>query len=333
VAGRLASGGLWAAAFLLAVTLGFFQRTTGPTYPMRGEAQLAGTELRYELPRTHAGAGGLSVALAAPDGVEGSLDWRRYPTDEPWRQVDMHRNASGSLEAIVPHQPPAGKVEYRIVLRDRESSLELPGGVPVVARFRGEVPAAVLIPHILAMFAGMLLATRAALEVLRPSRRSARGLVLSAMASLMVGGLVLGPLVQKFAFDAFWTGWPFGTDLTDNKTLVAVLAWLPASVLAWKRRRTVAAVVVGWMVVMGVFLIPHSLRGSEIDWSTAPAEEGENEVALLEEDARYDGAILGWLCRAQCVTDASRGDATSSRGRPAGCSPSRRAASVERCGT
>jgi hypothetical protein len=173
----------------------------------------------------------------------------------------------GGLEASIPHQPPAGKVEYRVVLQDGARETSLPEDGLVVARFRGNVPAGVLIPHILAMFTSMLLATRALFEVLKPSQPRARGMVLGAMILLGIGGLFLGPVVQKFAFGAYWTGWPFGTDLTDNKTLIAVLAWLPATIVALRDGRTRVAVIAGWAVMMGVFLIPHSLHGSEIDWS------------------------------------------------------------------
>ena len=91
---------------------------------------------------------------------------------------------------------------------------------------------------------------------------------------------VLGPVVQKFAFDAYWTGWPNGADLTDNKTLIAVIAWLPATILALGRKKLRAAVVVGWIVMMGVFLIPHSLRGSEMDWSEGEIKTGGGVVAI-----------------------------------------------------
>jgi len=259
---------LWVGAFLVAVALGYFQRTTGPTYPMRGSMTLAGAEVSYRLPRTHGGEGGLQVRLPGlGEAVQGELEWRRFPTDDPWQRADMVPTAGGDLAAVIPHQPPAGKVEYRVLLQGEGGETTLPPQGTVVARFRGAVPAKVLIPHILAMFTSMLLATRALFEVVRPSRPDARGLVLGAMILLVVGGLLLGPLVQKFAFDAWWTGWPFGTDLTDNKTLIAVLAWLPATVVALRRGRTRATVIVGWVVMMGVFLIPHSLYGSEIDWS------------------------------------------------------------------
>ncbi|MEX1309185.1 MAG: hypothetical protein AB1Z65_02075, partial [Candidatus Sulfomarinibacteraceae bacterium] len=122
--------------------------------------------------------------------------------------------------------------------------------------------------------------TRTLLEVFRSSSSAPRALVLTAMGLLVFGGLFLGPVVQKFAFDAYWTGWPNGADLTDNKTLIAVIAWLPATILALRRSTLRAAVVIGWIVMMGVFLIPHSLRGSEMDWSEGEIKTGRAVVTI-----------------------------------------------------
>jgi hypothetical protein len=176
------------------------------------------------------------------------------------------------LTAAIPHQPPAGKVEYRLILESGSGErFILPEGESVVARYKGEVPAWVLIPHVIAMFASMLFSTRALLEVFRRDSR-AGWQVITAMVLLVLGGLILGPIVQKYAFGAYWTGWPFGEDFTDNKTLVAVLAWLPATIAAIRRSPLRRTVILGWIVMMGVFLVPHSFRGSQIDWSQVPTE-------------------------------------------------------------
>jgi hypothetical protein len=283
VSKRSTSIALWIIAFVLTVILAIFQRMTGPSYPKRGETLTpGGAAIEYRLPRSHGGDGGLAVTLDVAENIKhGVLEWRRYPTSEPWSSVTMSHAADRELAATVPHQPPAGKVEYRLVLDTAEGAVVIPSGEPVVARFRASVPAWVLIPHILAMFSSMLVSTRALLEVLRPSTPDPRRAVVLAMVLLVFGGLFLGPVVQKFAFGAYWTGWPFGHDLTDNKTLIAVIAWLPATILALRARKLWASVVVGWIVMMGIFLIPHSLRGSEMDWSEGQVKTG----SVLRTDA------------------------------------------------
>jgi hypothetical protein len=79
---------------------------------------------------------------------------------------------------------------------------------------------------------------------------------------LILGGLVFGPIMQKYAFDAYWTGWPFGGDLTDNKTAVAALAWLCAALALSRSKRPVVWALAAAIIVLVVFLIPHSLLGS-----------------------------------------------------------------------
>jgi len=57
--------------------------------------------------------------------------------------------------------------------------------------------------------------------------------------------------------------------------LLAFLVWLPATIVALRRGRTRWWVVAGWLVMTGVFLIPHSTRGSEVDWSEQPSSSAE----------------------------------------------------------
>ena len=272
---RRVSAALWVAAFLVAVLLAVFQRATGPSYPARGSVELTGGEaVAYRLPRSDEGRGHLRVTIPhIRDDVEAVLEWRRFPTDDPYRKLIMASDGEGRLAASIPGQPAAAKVEYRVVVSDAGGSTAVPEDEPVVARYRGSVPAGILIPHILAMFGSMLVSTRALFEVLRPGSLGGRRLILTSMGLLVVGGLVLGPIVQKFAFGAFWTGWPFGHDLTDNKTVIAFLAWLPATIAAARGVTSRTAVVLGWVVMMGIFLIPHSMRGSELDWAEADAAE------------------------------------------------------------
>ena len=63
----------------------------------------------------------------------------------------------------VPQQPAAGKLQYYIELTDSTGTQTYFRESPVIIRFKGGVPAFILIPHILCMFVAMLFSTLAGL--------------------------------------------------------------------------------------------------------------------------------------------------------------------------
>ncbi len=259
---------LWIIALVVTLAAAIYQRMTGPTWPLNGRVEIGGTEVRYKLLRTHPGEGDAVITIIVPDRtISGTLEFRRVRSNDLWTRQELSRDGD-TLAARLPHQPPAGKIMYKIQLvKQGQAAVDIAPD-PVIIRFRGDVPAIVLLPHIVLMFAGMLLSNRAALEAVA---RGSRALSYAALAliGITIGGLVLGPVVQKYAFDAYWTGWPLGKDLTDNKTAVSVVAWMMA---LWRARKTPPGrswVVAAALITMVAFLIPHSMLGSELDY-TAP---------------------------------------------------------------
>jgi hypothetical protein len=273
---------LWVLAVVLMLSAAYYQRRTGPSYPLRVTHDLGGEVVKARLIRTELTTEDAQVEVPAPEGAEGRLLFKRFGTDDPFSTALMEWK-EGKLVGRLPAQPPAGKLEYHLRLRNAERELRLPADPEeqVVIRFKGDVPTAILLPHILFMFLAMLFGLRTALAVLFESERY-RGLFAQTFVFLTLGGMILGPSVQKFAFGEFWTGWPNGKDLTDNKTLIMWLGWGLAGllVLFFARSRpklTRAAVLVATVVMLTVYLIPHSLRGSSLNYEAldrgVPAEE------------------------------------------------------------
>jgi len=93
------------------------------------------------------------------------------------------------------------------------------------------------------------------------------------LLTLILGGMILGPVVQKYAFDALWTGIPFGWDLTDNKTLFGLVFWLIAVIGNWKKERPGLTILATVMLLI-IFSIPHSMFGSELDYETGNMIQG-----------------------------------------------------------
>lgn len=257
------SSALWALALFITLASAVYQRMTGPSYPARGKTTFAGSQVNYRLPRTR-GDGDAEVRVPAPtSATAGTIAWKRNNTCDAWTYLPMTRDGQ-DLVAHLPHQPPAGKLAYRVILQEGAERVTL-HGAPVVIRFKGEVPIPVLVVHIFCMFTGMLFSTRAGLEYFKANPDYSK-LILWTIALLTVGGMILGPVVQKYAFGAFWTGWPFGADLTDNKTAVAWLAWIAAGLKLRRNPGAGAWALAAAVLTLVVFAIPHSVLGSELKY-------------------------------------------------------------------
>jgi hypothetical protein len=255
----------WVLAVVVTLASGIYQRRTGPTYPLSGKAEMQGSTIAYSLPRSHGGDGDQDVRISVPTAATaGTLEWRRHKTNDAWTAVEM-RPDNGGLVALLPHQPPAGKLDYKVTLRDGAASVPLPAEGGVVIRFRGDVPAWVLVLHVAVMFLSMLFSVRAGLE-LWGTGKNLKQMMYTTLVLMGIGGLILGPIVQKYAFGAYWTGWPFGHDMTDNKTLVAFLAWGVAVVMLHRGKPAGKWAFGAAVVTLVVFLIPHSVLGSELNY-------------------------------------------------------------------
>jgi len=218
---------LWFLAFIITILTAIYQRLTGPTYPITGKIEFQNNLIEYNFARSHGGFSDheVSVKTNNPD-LSGDLYYKRYKTDDAWTIIEMI-NEDGYLKASLPHQPPAGKLEYYVNLINKTAEKKLPSDNSVVIRFKGDVPLIILIPHIIAMFLSMLLSNRTGLEIFNEGKNLLK-LTYWTISILLIGGFMLGPLTQLYAFGELWTGVPFGHDLTDNKTLIALLGWLAA---------------------------------------------------------------------------------------------------------
>lgn len=261
----------WVLAVIISLATMVYQRMTGPTYEKDYEITYNESTYKFELPRTHGGETDCPVEIELPDQFEGEIIWRKFPTDQPWDTLRLERN-EGVLATTLPHQPPAGKIEYHLELKADGKLIDLGESENVVIRFKGAVPNWALIPHVLMMVLTVIWSMATIIFALAnmPSYKKHMGVTI---IFLLIGGFILGPVVQKFSFGQFWTGWPLGEDMTDNKVVFALVAYL----IAWflRKRSYGRWLAIGAALVMlAVYLIPHSMNGSELDHQSGEVVTG-----------------------------------------------------------
>jgi hypothetical protein len=262
----------WTLAVLITFSAIIYQRKTGPTYDKEVNIRINETEYQFKLIRSHGGETDCRVVLNVPDQhITAKLHYRMYPTNNEWTVAEMER-LDDLLTASLPNLPPAGKYEYKIELEKDGKTYPLNNGEPVIIRFKGDVPASILIPHVILMFIAMLLGNLAGIMALFKDPKFRLYTKLT-FWTLLVGGLIFGPWVQWHAFGEAWAGVPFAWDLTDNKTLVAFIFWLLALLMNRKKERPVYTAVAA-IIMLIIYYIPHSMYGSQLDPETGEIIQG-----------------------------------------------------------
>ncbi len=268
---------VWFWLIAIAVTLAaiVFQRQSGPTYPKKVELNIDTIATTIKLPRTSEVGTQLQISIPAlPWEYTAKLHHRPYPSNSDWVIEPPFWPENDKFVSYLPEiNQKAAKLEYFIEIEHFTSGkvIVLPEE-PVVIRYKGAVPAWALIPHIVFIFIALIFSSlsgvMAAFKYNKYKFWSVVTLIL-----IFVGGLVFGPIVQKFAFGQFWTGFPFGSDLTDNKTLIMFVVWLVAVLVNWKRSVPIASVLAAIFTIL-IYSIPHSLRGSEFNYESGEIVTG-----------------------------------------------------------
>jgi hypothetical protein len=267
---------LWILAFIITIVTAAYQRLTGPTYPVSGRLTFESSSVVYKFARSHGGGEDhLVYILTDHNEIEANLYYKRYKTDDEYTQVPMKR-LNDTLYSYLPNQPPAGKLEYYVEIQSEHKLKIIPENKSIIIRYKGDVPLSILIPHIIAMFMSMMLSSRTGLEFFNKGK-NLKTLTYWTVGTLLIGGFILGPLTQLYAFGELWTGFPFGYDLTDNKTLIALLGWIIAIIMYTKSKVPAKWALFASILLLIVYLIPHSVLGSELDYNKLDSEKMELE--------------------------------------------------------
>lgn len=148
---------------------------------------------------------------------------------------------------------------------------------PIRLKFEGRVPAYIVIPHVSAIFAAIFFATLTvftAVDLKRGKgtlRKSVKYCGMT-LALLFTGFIPLGWAMNYFAFGVLWEAFPFGRDVTDNKSQIMFLFWLVTLILVWgtlwgkgEQKNLISAkgystlVIVSFIATMIILAVPHSL--------------------------------------------------------------------------
>lgn len=217
------------------------------------------------------------------------LTTNKMPTDhnDPHQGMIRFRpdpDTVGLYVAQLPVRERGTREYYFIQIRSGKgeliTSFARPDGYPFMIKAIGDVPAYVLIGHIVMIFATVFCVTMALFHAISLINGSTDAAPMAtwyfwSVVFAFFGCYPFGFGMNWYAFGAIWEGVPFGTDGTDNKTqllfVYLLFVWL-ASLASFSKGRVGRDLyrpkILGWIGALGfavvwfIYLIPHSIQFS-----------------------------------------------------------------------
>ena len=136
------------------------------------------------------------------------------------------------------------------------------------ARFEGKASFILLLLHIVLMVAALFLLIHAlyyAMYYIRNGEKETHIIksVNVGILAFFITGFPIGCVIEKQVLGNYWEGFPFGTDITDSKTLVILLIFVVFMYLQKKGKISMKgyswSVIINTIITIILFLLPHSL--------------------------------------------------------------------------
>ena len=253
--------------------------TTGKPADLMSEDQGLGVYHRTVTEMVGPGQPSLKARVEPVQRAALVVRWITPPSSEIQAR-GMWEIRKGLFEARLPEFEKGTTIKYWITASNvAGTKVRVPAdpGKFGVLKYKGKASKLVIGAHVAFMFGAfffMVMSFLAAIEILR-GREDKRNAVRAArwvLATSFIGGWPLGFLLNYQTFGTVWEGFPFGYDVTDNKTQVIFILWLVSLFLAWGsfigrgeekdrlgRKAFALAIVACFVISLALFVLPHSI--------------------------------------------------------------------------
>jgi hypothetical protein len=271
------------AGILITLLIFIVARRISRNRPFEMEADFGGAHMTHSTVYEQVGPGQPEITLKVDPPVEIGVDviYRVPGTDEP-DTIAMSEVSSGTWSARLPNREKGERIEYGFLFISTEESGT---GIATASsqtgyflvKYKGEISVTVLILHILCMFAAFFFIIEAsigafAILFMGEDKEFTVAQTRWVLLFTFLGGWPLGFVLNWQRFGPVWEGFPFGYDITDNKTQLIAIFWVIVAAMVWKsfaNRRTgrdlagpgvfAIAVIIASVLSMILYLVPHSL--------------------------------------------------------------------------
>jgi len=273
-------------AFVLTLVLLGFARKTTTVQSVHKTAEKSGILIDHNTVPKKVGEGDAVIPVKVIGAKEVKLFYKIGK--EEFRSVDMglKEGENDVFVAFIPYHKKGTQAWYYVEAQKQTEDTKVavslpdrnsPNFKPILLKFEGNVPPYIIVSHVFCNFAGIFFSVLALFSVinLKKGKSTLKKSVIFSLFTfifLFTGFLIIGSALNYFAFGVMWEAFPFGRDVTDNKSQIILLSWLvtlflvKGTILGKNPSKNLVSektystmVIISFVVTVVMYLIPHSI--------------------------------------------------------------------------
>ncbi len=187
---------LWVGAFLIALTVGYYNAVTAPDFPINGELGIAGKEFNYHFDKTIGVKDSLLLLFRSDaDSVSGTV--RVYGKETTIIPLTIQEHGK-RLQAALKTSKLPDTLRYTVVLNHRGNVIQIPqSGMVLQTICYGKTPSQIMQVYYLTLLFGLLLSIRTGLEFFTDGAK-VKKLALFTTISFNLFGFFVSPVKRAF---------------------------------------------------------------------------------------------------------------------------------------
>ncbi len=242
---------LWISSLLILFVIGYIKNITDKNYPVTGTFGIEGYKVSYKLDKvSYDKAAYKNIILSDIKGVTGKIITHQNNEKNEIEMREIDRGLIGEIPVLKPGE----RINYKILLKHKNKTYELPQKDFADLTFWGSIPSAINSLHFILLYFGLLLAIRSATELFNQNNFLKKYSFITTILFLTLT-ILIHPLQNSYKLGAINNHVPPIIDLLDPIFIIISLVWVTGTILIFNNKfQKITTIIVTLTTILLFFL-------------------------------------------------------------------------------
>ena len=223
---------LWSSSLIIVFLIGYAKSVTSENYPITGTFGIEGKKVSYKLDKeSFTKIYYSNIIISDIDGIDAKL---LLKNDNSQNEIGYTLTNMG-LECQILKLKPGQSIQYKIIIKHKDNTYEIPENDFVTLTFWGSVPFPVQLLNFIFLYGGLLLSVRSMLEAFTKKIHLKKFVIMNCTIFLTMDTIIF-PLFNSYKLGAINHFVPAISNLLSPLLIIILGVWISAAVLIFNKK-------------------------------------------------------------------------------------------------